>query len=87
MGGMRIAMRSSIANAPAMSLGLSCELDVHHTSVTQWEILLRAAMRASLRKFHSDMQATIIDEHGQYYEAEQRGFTVNRGLTFSLTTV
>eukprot|EP00959_Pyramimonas_sp_CCMP1952_P338361 7086114-Pyramimonas_sp.AAC.1 len=56
-------MRRCITNAPAMRLGLACELDVSGAAVTKWEIHLRAAMIASARRFTHGMHERIAQLH------------------------
>ena len=46
-----MALRRSVSGVAAMSMGLSAQLDVAHTTVIKYEIRLRAAQVASMQSF------------------------------------
>eukprot|EP00959_Pyramimonas_sp_CCMP1952_P017387 369321-Pyramimonas_sp.AAC.1 len=70
-------MRRCITNAPAMCLGLACELDVSGATVTKWEIHLRAAMIASARRFTHDMRARVAQLHESMSQSSAASLSVH----------
>ena len=63
LGGMRIALRRCLSSVSSYSMGLALELDVHRTTVTQWESHSRSAMLASFKRWHICCRKQIIDKH------------------------
>ena len=50
-----MALRRCTGSGAARALGLSLELDVHHTTVTAWEIKCEAALVAASRAYHAEV--------------------------------
>ncbi len=50
-GGLTMALRRSISGVAATSLGLATEVDVHHVTVTKYELRLRAAQVSAMQAF------------------------------------
>jgi hypothetical protein len=48
-GGMTLALKRSFANAAACTVGRTLGVDVHHTTVSRWEVKLRACQLNSMR--------------------------------------
>ena len=59
IGGFSMVLRRCASNLAAHALGLALMTDVHRTTVTKWEIRLRAATLAAARRFHRFCQLVL----------------------------
>ena len=67
-GGLSLAVHSNLTTTPARTLGLALHVDVHRTTVTNWELFLDSCMRCSNYAFYEDGNAALYgdgpNDHG-----------------------
>ena len=49
-GGLTMALRRALANAPAVTWGLAMQTNISHKTVNRWEVILDNSLRASCRE-------------------------------------
>ena len=53
-GGLSAALRRTTSRVSASRFGIGLEFDVHHTTISTWELELDASLVAASRAFHAD---------------------------------
>lgn len=61
-GGFSIVLRRIIANTGARSIVAASEIDLHRTTLNQWEIRFHASLLASWRKWYAEMHAQLFSD-------------------------
>ena len=79
-GGLNLGIKANLCCSPQSALGLTLEVDVHHTSVTRWELMVDSCSRCSNFIFYREcIDAVTTPGDGGYTLCGQTAPTQDSG--------
>ena len=63
-GGLTMALKRNLGNAPCAALGLLIGTDIHHSNVSIWEQKLEACLRLSTQTYYTELQDHLSKQGG-----------------------